>query len=147
MSSFGDPRPAPKPAKIERIRKTRPRAGRRPKADQVPEGLFGELLGRDGGCVAPGVMRSAAYVAEAESAAAAAGIRVEWRGHPCSGRLTVEHVRDAAAMGARRAPSDRRHCVLLCEWHHLRSGWATSHKAELRTYLESVEGREERDRA
>jgi hypothetical protein len=92
----------------------------------TPE-LFGELLGRDVGCVAPLIGKP---------------------GHGsfrCEGRLTVEHVRDFAAMGGARAPSDRRHTVLLCEWHHLRSGWATSHKAELRAYLESVEGRAEDD--
>jgi hypothetical protein len=95
----------------------------------TPE-LVGELHGRDGGCVAPMLGTDQEGASEGEL---------------CSGRLTVEHVRDFAAMGGARAPSDRRHTVLLCEWHHLRSGWATSHKAELRAYLESVEGRAEDD--
>jgi hypothetical protein len=60
--------------------------------------------------------------------------------HPstCGGRLTLDHVRDHAAMGAPRAPSDMRHLVALCEEHHLWSGWATSHKPALREYLRGV---------
>lgn len=53
----------------------------------------------------------------------------------CRGRLTLDHVRDHAAMGGRRAPSDALHLVSLCLYHHLESGWATSHKPALRTYL------------
>jgi hypothetical protein len=56
----------------------------------------------------------------------------------CRGRLTLDHVRDHAAMGAPRAPSDVRHLVALCEEHHLWSGWATSHKPDLRAYLAEV---------
>lgn len=55
----------------------------------------------------------------------------------CGGRLTLDHVRDHAAMGGRRAPSDKRHLVSVC-WHHHLDGWATSHKPELREYLASV---------
>ena len=55
----------------------------------------------------------------------------------CSGRLTLDHVKDQPAMG-KRAPSDPRHLVSLCEAHHLWSGWATSHRPELRRYLEAV---------
>lgn len=53
----------------------------------------------------------------------------------CRGRLTLDHVRDHAAMGGRRAPSDALHLVSLCVYHHLESGWATSHKPALREYL------------
>jgi len=36
----------------------------------------------------------------------------------CSGRTTVDHVKDAPMMG-RRAPSDMGHLVALCEWHNV----------------------------
>ena len=52
----------------------------------------------------------------------------------CSGRLTLDHVKDQPRMG-RRAPSDERHLVTLCAYHHLESGWATSHRPQLRLYL------------
>ena len=55
----------------------------------------------------------------------------------CSGRLTLDHVKDAPRMG-KRAPSDAAHLVALCEWHHIWSGWATSHRNELRAYLREV---------
>jgi hypothetical protein len=56
----------------------------------------------------------------------------------CGGRLTLDHVREHAAMGGRRAPSDAEHLVSLCEQHHLWTGWATSHRPELRAYLRRV---------
>jgi hypothetical protein len=55
----------------------------------------------------------------------------------CAGRLTLDHVRDEPMMG-KRAPSDERHLVSLCEFHHLWSSWATSHRPELRDYLAAV---------
>ncbi len=55
----------------------------------------------------------------------------------CSGPLTLDHVRDQPMMG-KRAPSDMQHLVTLCAFHHLESGWATSHRPELRAYLASV---------
>lgn len=55
----------------------------------------------------------------------------------CSGRATLDHVKDQPRMG-KRAPSDIDHLVTLCEWHHLRSGWATAHRPELRAYLRRV---------
>jgi hypothetical protein len=56
----------------------------------------------------------------------------------CGGRLTLDHVKDQPAMGV-RAPSDPAHLVSLCEEHHLWTGWATSHRPELREYLARVE--------
>jgi hypothetical protein len=56
----------------------------------------------------------------------------------CGGRLTLDHVREHAAMGGRRAPSDAAHLVSVCHRHHLETGWATSHKPQLRAYLASV---------
>jgi hypothetical protein len=55
----------------------------------------------------------------------------------CGGRLTLDHVKDQPRMGV-RAPSDPAHLVALCENHHLWTGWATSHRPELREYLRGV---------
>jgi hypothetical protein len=54
----------------------------------------------------------------------------------CSGRLTLDHVKEQPMMG-KRAPSDMAHLVTLC-WHHHLDGWATSHRPELRQYLREV---------
>lgn len=54
----------------------------------------------------------------------------------CVGRLQLDHVRDEPMMG-KRAPSDPRHLVSVCAYHHL-GGWATSHRPELRAYLREV---------
>jgi hypothetical protein len=43
-------------------------------------------------------------------------------------------------MMGKRAPSDERHLVTLCEQHHLWTSWATSHRPELRDYLRRVNG-------
>jgi hypothetical protein len=88
----------------------KPRKGAR---DPVTGDLRSEVLDRDGGCVA--------VILGAEG---------------CKGRLTLDHVKDEPRMG-RRAPSDARHLVTLCEHHHL-GGWATSHRSELRAYLREV---------
>lgn len=74
------------------------------------------VLRRDGGCVA---VTLGALPSE------------------CRGRLTLDHVKDQPRMGV-RAPSDEAHLVSLCEWHHLQTGWATSHRPELREYLARV---------
>ena len=55
----------------------------------------------------------------------------------CAGRITLDHVKDQPRMG-KRAPSDEAHLVSLCEQHHLWTGWATSHRPELREYLRRV---------
>lgn len=52
-------------------------------------------------------------------------------------RMTLDHVRDHAMMG-KRAPSDPAHLVTLCWYAHLNTNWATSHRAELREYLEAA---------
>lgn len=68
---------------------------------------------RDAGCVAP---------------------RLDPEAGACSGRLTRQHVK--AGPGGRRI-TDRAHLVMLCEQHHIWSGWATSKDALLlqRMYL------------
>jgi hypothetical protein len=88
--------------------------------DPVTPALRLALLMRDGGCVAPRLDPSLLEL--------------------CSGRLTLDHVREHAAMGGRRAPSDMAHMVVICENHHLYSGWATSHRPLLREYLTRVNG-------
>jgi hypothetical protein len=61
---------------------------------------------------------------------------------PCSGRLTIEHVRDRdkPATG-KRAPSDKYHTVLACMGHNL--GWCLTSAAKEaeRGYLGRVEGK------
>ena len=59
---------------------------------------------------------------------------------PCSGRLTLDHVKDQPRMGV-RAPSDAAHLVALCSGHHIDTGWATAHRPELRAYLSERETR------
>lgn len=90
---------------------------RKRRTDPVTHEVALAVLSRDAGCVAVALGASPAT---------------------CKGRLTLDHVRDHAAMGAPRAPSDMAHLVALCEEHHLWSGWATSHKPELREYLRRV---------
>lgn len=55
----------------------------------------------------------------------------------CAGPLTLDHVKDQLRMG-KRAPSDKAHLVTLCRRHHLDTGWATSHRPELRAYLQGA---------
>ena len=57
----------------------------------------------------------------------------------CWGRSTLDHVKEHPRM-AKRAPSDTRHLVTLCEGHTengARAGyqWNTAHRAELREWL------------
>lgn len=83
--------------------------------DPVSPELRQAVLRRDGGCLGP---------------------RLDPTSYECSGRLTLDHVKDQPMMG-RRAPSDMAHLACLCWRHHL-DGWATSHRPELREYLRSV---------
>jgi hypothetical protein len=57
------------------------------------------------------------------------------------GAMTLDHVKDQPRMGV-RAPSDVEHLVTLCWGAHLLTGWATSHRPELRAYLKEVNGAE-----
>lgn len=86
--------------------------------DPVTPDLYQSILRRDGRCVAPTVDPN--------------------QSGTCSGRLTLDHVKDQPMMG-KRAPSDRRHLVTLCEKHHLWTSWATSNRPGLRRYLADVE--------
>ena len=60
----------------------------------------------------------------------------------CSGRTTLDHIKDEQRMGV-RAPSDIGHLVSLCEGHTeagMKAGrqWNTAHRKELREYLRRV---------
>ena len=57
---------------------------------------------RDGGCMAP---------------------RLDADAGECRGRMTFQHVKEGP--GGRRI-TDRAHLLVLCEHHHIWSGWATS---------------------
>lgn len=78
------------------------------------------VLGRDGGCMAPQLDPDAGE---------------------CSGRLTLDHVKEELAMGA-KAPDDEAHLVTLCLFHHVETSaganWATSHRTLLRRYLSGL---------
>jgi hypothetical protein len=89
---------------------------KRRRKDPVTHDVALTVLQRDAGCVA-------VALGEAPST--------------CGGRLTLDHVKDQPRMGV-RAPSDPAHLVALCENHHLWTGWATSHRPELREYLRGV---------
>lgn len=79
------------------------------------------VLTRDGfGCVAPIVDPGVD------------ACRDNWGGDPTY--LELDHVLDEPRMG-KRAESDAAHLVALCPYHHRHSGWATSHRPELREYL------------
>lgn len=90
---------------------------RRAKKDPVTPQLRLDVLKRDGGCMAPVLDQSQSLM--------------------CSGPLTLDHVKDQPRMG-KRAPSDERHLVTLCRYHHIDSGWATGHRPLLRQYLAEV---------
>jgi hypothetical protein len=84
--------------------------------DPVTPELRLAVLARDGGCIA---VRLGADPAD------------------CRSPLTLDHVKDQPRMG-KRAPSDMAHLVAVCRGHHLDTGWATSHRPELREYLRGV---------
>ena len=94
--------------------------------DQVTPELRALVLARDGGCVATRLdadhqcMSLWGPVARTDL----------WA-------MTLDHVKDEPRMG-RRAPSDAEHLVTLCYGAHIVTGWATSHRPELRDYLARV---------
>ena len=96
---------------------------RRKPEDRVKEADVAYVYAREGGsCLAPKLARQQGEPIDA-----------------CSHRLTMEHVHDGYGMTGKRAPSDRRHMVLLC-YHHNVDGWAAMHKDWERDYLIRVEG-------
>lgn len=98
--------------------------------DPVTEEVYQAVMRRDSGCIAADnhhlvrrLYLNHPYPAET----------------PCRGRLTLQHVKDQLRMG-KRAPSDVRHLVVVCEQHHLVESWATNRGAMAfqREYLRDV---------
>jgi hypothetical protein len=111
------------------MKRSQPKAWRRANADRVTPELVAYLEERDGGClVARLEYQSGAPIDQGA----------------CRGRLTVEHVRDQAAMGGKRAPSDARHTLLVCERH---IAWTLTARAKRleREYLSVKEGDSDAD--
>jgi hypothetical protein len=52
-------------------------------------------------------------------------------------RLTLEHVKDAAAMGV-KSPTDEAHCVALCFDANAVTMWGSANRQRLRDYLAGV---------
>ena len=98
------------------------KAWRRKPEDQVKQADVAYVYARDGGrCLAPRFARQHGEPIDA-----------------CWGRNTIEHVHTEPMLG-KRAPSDKRHMLLLC-LHHNSDGWASMHKDWERDYLARVEG-------
>ena len=57
---------------------------------------------------------------------------------PCGGWTTLDHIQSGYGRMGKRAASDAEHLVSICSRHHLETGWATSHRPELRIYLSGV---------
>lgn len=107
------------------IKRTPMKPWRRPVADRVPPEVADAAWLRDKGCVpaqlgAPGLCRDAFRNVHA------------WNDRS---RLTIEHVRDHAAMGAPRAKSDLAHMLWGCAGHTVQS-WELAHKQQLREWLD-----------
>jgi len=121
--------------KVSLKRGKRLRAKPRPEPDKVKPWLYAFIMERDERtCVAPKVDPHAGEC------------RDQW-GNPFSGTwtpgmgelgsfLTLDHVpaRGENAFG-KRAASDADHLVAVCWWHHLFSGWNTSHRDQERDYI------------
>ena len=105
--------------------------------DPVTPELRQAVLERDRGCVAPGLCVDSGIKAATSVVVFRTGKGQTYYADVCYGRLTLDHVQDGYGRMGKRAPSDMAHLVTLCEHHHL-DGWATSHRPELRAYLESV---------
>ena len=101
---------------------------RRAHRDPVTPELRDAVLARDGWrCVAPSL-------GARDLCRTAFGDPMEYAGEYRVAHLELDHVKDQPRMGV-RAESDLGHLVALCPWHHRESGWATSHRGELREYL------------
>lgn len=93
-------------------------------------GLRAEVLARDKGCLAN-------LLGATDNCRDKWGAVLPLQGRYAHSRLELDHIREQPMMG-KRAPSDAEHLLTLCPWHHRDSGWATSHRPELRAYLRGV---------
>jgi len=108
----------------------------RAESDKVTPQLHQFILARDGQCMAPVLDINLASLCADQF-----GNTLQQGSYFALQRLQLDHVstKGHTAMG-KRAPSDMRHLVALCPYHHIPSGWATSHRPLLRDYLESLYG-------
>ena len=102
------------------------RRGRNP--DPVTRQVWAEVVQRDlriaGGCVAPHLDAMAGLC------------RDKWGTVVlpyAEAALTVDHIREEPGGERRSLP---RWLATVCYGHHINGGWATSHRPELRRYLE-----------
>lgn len=59
----------------------------------------------------------------------------------CSGAMERDHVHShTGGTKGKRAPTSMNNLVILCHHHH-QDGWATSHRPEIRTYIEEANER------
>lgn len=86
------------------------------------------------------------YVMRREGWTCIVGTLLSHRFGPCSGGLTLAHVRDRGLGGrlGRRPPSKRRHMVAACEGHHLANPIVDRREVRdlLDDYLKRMEGPE-----
>jgi len=81
-----------------------------------------------------------AWLSQGSANGICVAVLVDWSQFTkCSGRLTLDHIKDQPRMG-KRAPSDEYHLVTVCEAHSengAKAGyqWNTAHRAGLREYL------------
>ena len=107
-----------------------PHEHKRKRRDPVTPEVREAVLRRDGGCVAA-VLDPSHWQC-----------RDQWgRGHIAAdlSKMTLDHVQEGYGRMGVRAPSDPAHLVTLCWGAHLETGWATSHRPDLRAYLASIE--------
>jgi hypothetical protein len=105
------------------LKRTPIRSKAHPPEWRVAPELAEYVLNRDGGCIAP---------------------RVDPKAGPCSGRVTLDHVKTSLRM-AERAPSDKHHLVSVCEGHSengAKAGhqWNTASRELERKWLLDKEG-------
>ena len=60
----------------------------------------------------------------------------------CSGEMTRHHVhRHTGGTKGKRPETTMETVVIVCQHHHLRTSWATSHLPETRTYIKEANER------
>jgi hypothetical protein len=99
------------------VKRTALRAKPRAEDDKVTPEVYGHVMRRDGGCMAPSLDPRAGQCRDRwGSPASPSDIRA----------LTLQHVWLDYSVKAKRAPSHPENLLVLC-WFHHEGGWATSH--------------------